>query len=121
MHPSKLSMGFLYTNARIGKTRNMPSLPLIHGGWLTGLKEYKNPTTVRQNPLTGYFLTHFYVKLLATLPYTDIHPPKLSMLFLYDNVREAKTSNKGSPYWPAVTGLLNIPNIRILLQYAKTP
>ena len=103
MHPSKLSMGFLYTNARIGKTRNMPSLPLIHGGWLTGLKGYKNLTTVRQNPITGYFLTHFYVKLLATLPYTDIHPPKLSMLFLYDNVREAKTSNKGSPYWQAVT------------------
>ena len=98
MHPSKLSMGFLYTNARIGKTRNMPSLPLIHDGLMTGLKEYKNPTTVRQNPLTGYFLTHFYVKLVAILPYTDIHPPKLSMLFLYGNIRVAKTSNKGSPY-----------------------
>ncbi len=76
----------------------MPSLPLIHDGLMTGLKEYKNPTTIRQNHLAGYFLTHFYVKLVAILPYSDIHPQKLSMIFLYPNIRIAKTSNKGSPY-----------------------
>ena len=98
IHPPKLSVLFLYTNTRMAETRNMASLPLVHDGLMTGLKEYENPTTVRQNPLTKYFLTHFYVKLVAILPYTDIHPQKLSVLFLYRNIRMAKTSNKGSPY-----------------------
>ncbi len=66
---------------------------------MTGLKEYKNPTTVRQNPLTGYFLTHFYVKLVAILPYTDIHPQKLSMLFLYGNIPEEGRGPLKVPVW----------------------
>ena len=82
----------------MAEIRNMASLPLVHGGQMTGLKGYKNPTTVRQNPLTKYFLTHFYVKLVANLPYTDIHPPKLAVLFLYPNNRIAKTRNMASPY-----------------------
>ena len=82
----------------MAESRNMASLPLVHGGQMTGLKGYKNLTTVRQNPLTKYFLTHFYVKLVANLPYTDIHPQKLSVLFLYGNIRMVKRSNKGPPY-----------------------
>ena len=89
IHPQKMSAKFPNPHQRITKWRDMAS-SWPRGGMLIGQNEDMNSSTVWQNHLTKYCLTHYYVQLVSLLPASDINPQKVSVEFVNPHERISK-------------------------------